>query len=350
MTTLKKAIHKAENAWDNAKFIVKNKLDLFDPVIIYPYRGYGNNSVAYLHGRILEKETVIHGDEEREESFWLNLHKVWKRFESDEIPGVMVEGNLAGIECQTVSDDEGYFTLKFEGLEKLNLQNGWHKVSLLVLEIPYDLEFEGQTEGEILICNEQASYGIISDVDDTIIESFANDTFKRLKALTTKDGTSRTPFEGVSELYQGLTQNYKNPLFFVSGSSYNLYDLLVTFCKHNDIPKAPFLLRDLGLNAKQWIKQGTMPYKLENIERILETYPTMSFILIGDSGQKDPEVYTKILEEYSGRVKAIYIRHVHTEKRKEELLELSQQISVPFLVMENSNDAIEHAKANGWIV
>src|SRR5690606_29363299 len=136
----------------------------------------------------------------------------------------------------------------------------------------------------------------------------ATSTFYSTLTMIRYDSRSRTPFEGVSDLYKTLMNHGENPLFFVSGSSYNLYDLLTSFCEYQDIPKAPFFLSNIGLDLKQWFKKDTVPYKLEYIQWILDIYPLLSFILIGDSGQYDPEIYLQVHNQNPGRIKAIYIR------------------------------------------
>lgn len=344
---VKRTVHYTEDKIDELKFKVKDKLGLFDPVIIYPYRGFGNEKIAYMHGRVLEKESIIHEpNEEQEFSFWNNIKKVWKRYESDEVPGVKIFGELAGNKASTVTTDEGYFTLKFEFD---GLANGWHKVDIKIEDMPFDLDYEAGATGEIMICDQTNAFGIISDVDDTIIKSNAINPLKKLATMLKKDAASRVAFKGVGKLYEALIDKYNNPLFFISGSSFNLYDLLTAFCDHNKIPKAPFLLRDLGLETKQWVKQDTRPYKIEQIEKILDVYGKMSFVCIGDSGQQDPEIYSHIHKKYPGRIKAIYIRHVYSDERKNGLEEMAKDYPIPFLIMEDSNDALEHAKSMGWI-
>lgn len=340
---------KVEKAFDQAKINLKNKLGLIDPVILYPFRGYGNEHSVYLHGRVLEKEHVIHGERELEHNFWHNLRKFWKRYESDEVPGVKVSGELYGFTAETVSDREGYFTLEFHHPGQRTLQSGWHEVALKIEEMPFDVEYEEKAVGEVLIANQENAFGIISDVDDTILESHATNTFKRISTLIRHSAETRTAFEGVDKLYHSLIDEYQNPLFFISGSSYNLYDLLINFCEHHHIPKAPFLLRDLGLSARQWIKQDTMPYKLDYIRTLFNTYPRMSFICIGDSGQQDAEIYQQVYQEYPQRVRAIYIRHVDSAQRRKELEALGAELDVPFLIMSHSQIAIDHARSNGWI-
>ena len=349
MTSLKKIAHKAENIFDSAKLKVKNRLNLFDPVIIYPYRGYSNGQKAQVHGRILEKERMIHEEHTAEDTLWNNIRKVWKRYESDEIPGVGLEGEFKGVKTKTTSDEDGYFTLVFEGIEKKHLSNGWHQAKIGVTHMPFDVDYEKSAVADILHSDQQNEFGIISDVDDTIIKSQAMNLIKKLQILITKNAKSRVAFEGVEKLYRGLAAKNRNPLFFISGSSYNLYDMLVKFCEYQNIPDAPFILRDLGLDARQWLKMGTMKYKKQHIHHLLDFYDQLPFIFIGDSGQKDPEIYLDVYEKNPDRVKAIYIRHVHTDKRKKELDAIAKNTDVPFLVMSHSDDAYRHATEKGWI-
>jgi phosphatidate phosphatase APP1 len=349
MYSVRKLAHKIKVFFTQKKLKLKDSFNLFDPVIIYPYRGYGNGQSAWIHGRILEKEEIIHGDEEQKNSLLKNIRKIWKRYASDEIPGVELEGEFMGIKTKTTSDEDGYFSIVFNGLDKKYLSDGWHQAILKISHMPYSLKYDNTARASVLICNQQKCFGIISDVDDTIIKSRAMNTFKKMKIMLTKNAENREAFDGVPALFEKLTANGKNPLFFVSGSSYNLYDMLVEFCEHQKIPKAPFLLRNLGLTPEQWIKQDTRDYKKDHIVHLLNVFDQMSFILIGDSGQKDPEIYADICKNYPDQIKAIYIRHVHTNKRRQQLERMTEQMNVPFLVVTDSKSALEHAANQKWI-
>ncbi|UII23622.1 phosphatase domain-containing protein [Fulvivirga ligni] len=349
MSRLKKAFIKSESGIDILKFKIKEKLNLASPVFIYPYRGFGTPELVHLHGRILEKEAIIHEPSDRPDTTWTNLKKVWKRYESDEVPGVEVKGVLYGEEATAVSDDEGYFTLRFEKLDPAKLINGWHTVDLEITDMPFDLDFIKTASAEVIISDEQKTFGIISDIDDTIIQSDILKPLKMISNVLFKDAKKRVPFEGVQELYVRLSKNYLNPLLFVTGSSYNLFDMLTEFCEHHGIPKAPFIMRDLGFGPDQWLKQDSQEYKKQSIELILNIFPHLNFILIGDSGEKDPEIYLDIHQCYPGRVMAIYIRHVHSDLRRNEIDERVKDLDIPFLLMQDSQEAIDHAAERGWI-
>ncbi len=349
MSSFRNKTYRVEKAFDRFKIQLKNKLNLFDPVIIYPYRGYGTGEKFFIEGRVLEKEHMIHGIEEHDNSILNNLHKIWKRYESDEIPGVAIEAAMSGISAKTVSDEDGFCKLTFEVPSSVEIPDGWHEAVLRITDIPYNLEFEETAVASVLICNQKNCYGVISDVDDTIIKSSAMNTFKKLQIMLTKNAKNRAAFQGVDKLYQRLSSNGKNPVFFVSGSSWNLYDLLISYCEYQNIPRGPFFLRNLGLSPRQWIKQDTGLYKKEYISHIMKVFSRMSFILIGDSGQKDPEIYADIYRKFPQQVKGIYIRHVHTKKRKQELEQMAGKMDIPFLLLTNSEDALEHAAGMKWI-
>ena len=143
--------------------------------------------------------------------------------------------------------------------------------------------------------------------------------------------------------------NNKNPIFYVSNSPWNLYDMLVDFLKINNIPKGPILLRDFGLQGKADILTYK-GHKYYEILKILRTYPNLSFILIGDSGEKDADIYLEMTRKFPNRILAIYIRSVNDEKRDERVKQLAEKSeSVPLILINDSLEAAKHAAENDWI-
>jgi len=346
---LKDFIRRAGLTFTMAKYRIKKRLKLFNDLIAFPYYGFGNEKEAFLKGRVLEKEEIIHGDRVVPNTLYYNIKKSWKRYTSDEIPGAAVTGKLNGVEATCVTDNEGYFDLHFKNLDGSGLKNGWHDVELKITGVPLGLSYEPEAVGQVLISNQTNSFGIISDVDDTIIHT---DIIRKIQMIVNTvmyDSENRVAFEGVPELYRALCDDNRNPLFFVSGSSYNLYEMLITFCRINRIPKAPFVLRDLGIGESHWIREGSESFKTRNIEFILDLYDKLPFILIGDSGEEDPEIYLDIHKKYPGRILAIYIRQVHSNARKQEIDKMTKDLDIPFLLMQNSQEALEHAKSMGWV-
>ncbi|MEM1218664.1 MAG: App1 family protein, partial [Bacteroidota bacterium] len=95
----------------------------------------------------------------------------------------------------------------------------------------------------------------------------------------------------------------------VSNSPWNLFDFLKEFLKLHKYPLGPLLLRDLG-TPNQRIFTREPHHKTAVIRKILETYPQLKFLLIGDSGERDPHIYSQIREEFPGRILGTYIREI----------------------------------------
>jgi phosphatidate phosphatase APP1 len=88
------------------------------------------------------------------------------------------------------------------------------------------------------------------------------------------------------------------------------------------------------------------------IEHILRVCPSLPFVLIGDSGQHDPEIYLQVLRDYPNRIKAIYIREVTRERRREQINRLmaeAKALNVPMLLVKDTVEAAQHAAAFGLI-
>jgi phosphatidate phosphatase APP1 len=209
---------------------------------------------------------------------------------------------------------------------------------------------------EMMIPPVDAEYGIISDIDDTIIRTGATNLLAMGRTVLFSNARTRLPFAGVSAFYRSLQlgRNGKrnNPFFYVSSSPWNLYDLLIDFMDHNEIPQGPLLLRDFGLQSESFMSGDHLGHKLKEIKRILDSYPNLNFVLVGDSGEHDPVIYLEVVKQFPGRILSIYIRDVKAgEKKKiaeQVALEL-KALGIEMILTEHSVDAAEHAAAGGLI-
>ena len=96
--------------------------------------------------------------------------------------------------------------------------------------------------------------------------------------------------------------------------------------------------------------EGEKPQKQNEILNILKTYPDLNFILIGDSGEKDADIYIELAETFPNRILAIYLRNVRHKKKMKRVRQLFQDFKIaPVLLVENSKEAILHAQKHGFI-
>ncbi|QTE23894.1 App1 family protein [Polaribacter cellanae] len=327
-----------------------------DSLQIIVFQSYGTNTHFYTRGRALQDEKI---NLERENFFSL-LINTWKRFETDEVKNTAITITLPNnFKINTVTDDAGYFIVdeKIENLVALANDEGW-----LNFEVSYTNENVGRAInnknkflGELLIPSETAEFGVISDIDDTILHTGVVSKFKWKLLINTffKSPTKREALEGASKFYSllhlGKSGENANPLFYVSHSPWNLYRYLEVFLKKNNFPKGAILLRTFG-NMFQKKTPETIPQKQKEIVNILKTYTNLSFILIGDAGEHDADIYIKIVKLYPNRIKAIYLRSVRHARKMARIKELIKDYyDTPILMVHSSEEAIEHAKKHNFI-
>lgn len=326
-----------------------------DPLQIVIFQSYGTDSHFYMRGRALEDETI---DLEQKGLFGLFVNS-WKRFETDEIKHTELKITLPNKRVlKTVTDDHGYFKIdeQVEGLKTLTNDEGWLKIeaSYNDVNIKRSIQNENRFPGELLIPSTKADYGVISDIDDTIIHTGVVSTLKWKVLINSifKNATSRIPLEGAAEFYhklhRGASGNTANPIFYVSHSPWNLYRYLEFFLKQHNFPKGPILLRSFKDIFRK--KSGDQPQKHIEIVNILKTYPNLKFILIGDSGERDADIYLDISKAFPSQVAAIYLRSVTHKKKMLRIKSLFKDYDkIPVLLVNTSDEAIAHAKQNGFI-
>ncbi|WP_169743904.1 App1 family protein [Deinococcus misasensis] len=312
------------------------KLPRRRPLQLIPYRGFGTPTTLHLRGRVLLAFNLLPAS--KESSRWRNFRNMWARFASDEVRGVQVSATIGTHTFEAETDPEGFYDIRATLPEPL--PPGWQFVSL-------ELEDGTECRGEVLV-SDNADFGIISDLDDTVLQTGATAIFKMVMMIIFSNAHTRLPFEGVSSLYQAF-HTEKNPIFYVSGSPWNIYDLLAEFMDINQIPRGPMVLKDWGaLNLKN--QKG---HKLRFIREILNTYPNLPFLLIGDSGEKDPEIYQQIVTEFPKQIKAVYIRNVTPGPEREQTVQTIaqhvQSMGVPFLMAKDSLEVASHAHSLGLI-
>jgi phosphatidate phosphatase APP1 len=191
-------------------------------------------------------------------------------------------------------------------------------------------------------------------MDDTVLQSSVTNFIRAARLTLLENARTRLPFPGVAGFYRALaagsTGTAGNPIFYVSSSPWNFYDVIADFLEVQQIPAGPLLLRnwDIGPSLLQ-----NAPHKSEYIAEILATYPALPFILVGDSTQEDPEIYADIVAANAPRILAVYIRNVkpHPERTR-SIRELAQRVEAAGSTLVLADDtlaAASHAAAHGWI-
>lgn len=335
-------------------FQLKKALNLLTPPLVMAYRGYGTRRRVYLRGHVLEDRLLY--EAQRSHGRRKNLRAMLSRYLSTVIPDVRVRIRFAGQEQLAVTDDQGYFAATFT-FDRPLAETGWLPAHYRVID-----EVAGQQgpeqHGEVYIRNPDCRFGVISDVDDTILISHATKWLKKLRLILTKNAKTRLPFHGVAAFYQALQAGTgstpPNPVFYVSSSEWNLHDFLIDFCEARDIPKGPFLLQDIKIDLWELLRSGggTHEHKADKVRHLLEVFKDLPFVLIGDSGQHDADLYARIAEDLPNRVRAIYIRDVAGERQSRRIIQLAKQLAergVAMRLVKDTAQAARHAWEIGLI-
>jgi phosphatidate phosphatase APP1 len=213
---------------------------------IVPYRGFGTPHELYVSGRVLRH--VHHHAADAAHSAWRNFADFWKHLESDELPGATVRVSCQSATTETISDDEGHFS----AVLKLHtpVSPGWHELRLELVEPQPRNGAPVVAESEVVVPPETARYGVISDLDDTVVWSDVRRKLRMITMIVRSNAHTRKPFKGVAALYHalhaGMSGDERNPLFYVSNSPWNLYAPLVEFLDVQGLPRGPLMLRDFG--------------------------------------------------------------------------------------------------------
>ncbi len=346
-------LYRIKRAYSAFKLKSGIKLGLIKSIMIMPYKGFGNDREIYFVARILRDRKI--GTSSANDRRWGNFRKMYKRFMTWEIPNIRVKATFFGNEAIALSDEEGYVEFRIPVPADCHFSNQWQEVHLELLDKVIPKQGEVKAMNRVFLPSEHLEYGIISDIDDTIVPTGATRLWEMIKTTFLGNAHSRIPFPGVSAFYKALEKGRddieSNPLFYVSSSPWNLYDFLMEFLEVHHIPKGPLMLRDIGLSREQLIAGSHFDHKLAQVEKIFEYYTDIPFILIGDSGQHDPEIYLQVIKDYPGRVKVIYIRDVQKSRHAamEEIQLKMQNLGVEMLLVTDTLDAARHALAKGWI-
>ncbi len=351
------AVRAVEKRYDALKYRLYYALGGPGPMKIEAYRGFGNREKLYLSGRVLEERGIRPPGET--DNWWDNFVNMYKRLNSREIPHARLVARFQNVEQEVVADDEGMFSLWIDPSRPIAETGTWQKVELELIEPVSDRQPQPvQATGRILIPPADADFGVISDIDDTVIQSEIGSFVQMVSTVLFGNAQTRLPLAGVAAFYRALHAGRKsahqNPLFYVSNGLWNLYDLLQDFFELNRVPGGTvLLLRNWGVYEDQLLPTKSRGHKEGLIRSILDLYSELSFILIGDSGEADPEIYDQMVDEYGERILAVYIRNVSRDlERPKAIRALADDIldaGSELLLADDSLSMARHAVERGWI-
>jgi phosphatidate phosphatase APP1 len=337
-------------------------------ITVQPFIGYGTPDQVRAIGRVVLGRAPIRPaaedlvDERAEpkpppRGRWTTWREWWGTFRegvapflSVEVPGcpVAVHGPVDRTAART--DRQGYLDVRVDGG---GIEPGWHRVNVAATWRRRSTE----VALPVLVVDPAATLAVVSDLDDTVIESGITRGLEVLRLTLLTEVTKRTPLPGAAELYRALTVprgDCSVPVFYLSTSPWNLYEVLARFLVLRRFPAGPLLLTAWGPSRTNLLRVRAEEHKLTLIRALLADHPALRVVLVGDTGQLDPEIYATIAQEAPDRVRAIYVRRTvgMPANRAVELDGLARRVAacgVPMLVVEDSVQIAEHAAGIGLL-
>ncbi len=321
-------------------------------IAVHPYRGYGSRREAFVMGRVFHQAAL--GRKIPHHGLLRDLADVVRRIARRGVAGVRVEASLGANRTTVTTDRDGFFDIHLPLETPLPKELSWHQAELHVIRG----EEQVHCHAEVYVPPPETDLLVISDIDDTVMVTGVADGLRVLYRLFVQKAHQRTAFPGVASLYRalhvGVEGEARRPILYVSRGPWGIYEMLEAFFQLNRIPVGPILfLREWGLSWRHPWPRPAQDHKHDLITRMLTIMEDLPCVLIGDSGQQDPEVYTRIVKEHPGRVKAIYIRRVDRKPNRERAIErLQQELAHSDCELILAGDSVAmatHAYRQGWI-
>ena len=291
---------------------VLGKLGWYPAVI--GFGGYGNPRRIRVMGRVL---MGTRSDERN----WLGERRGWRQYFDAQVPRQPVLLRVGDIETVIYADRGGYVDHE---LDIPPLKAGWNTVQLQVLHRTDMLRGirpvrASQPVGvPIRIVGEQERVGIISDVDDTVMITMVPKPLMALRYVLLEHATRRQSVRGMAVLLKSLqflglridppaSHSPMPAVFYLSNGAWNVVPTLRRFLTRTGMPRGTLLLRPWGINAHGLPPSGTV-HKLRQFGQLKDLLPNLKWFLVGDDGERDPEIYEAIERQYPGSVLGILVR------------------------------------------
>jgi len=316
--------------------------------ILQLYRGYANEEELIVMGHVFKRTY----DYDFQKKNLKNARSIINQFRIKTLENFDIYLKCGSQEIHTKTLDDGYFKFCIPLETETNF--GWMEYEVSIKD-----ENETITEKGSFIRPHKGKLGIISDIDDTFLISHTQNFFKKIYILLFKNVNDRKVFTDVVPHYQALSsagrhnKEEENAFFYVSSSEWNLYRFIVKFTKIHKLPRAVILLKDIkrGITDFFMSGRGNHDHKFDKIKHVLEFYPNLKYVLLGDDSQHDPILYERICKIFPVTVKAVYIRQTGKNQKEatKKIMKNLEALEVSVCYYKNSSEAIMHSKSIGII-
>lgn len=223
----------------------------------------------------------------------------WRSFATAEVAGASLRVQVGSLVHEVVTDRGGYLDVVLDA----DLSPGWHDVSLTTQD--------GVTaQAPVLVVDPQARVGLVSDIDDTVMVTRLPRPLVAAWNVLVRHENAREPVPGMNDLYADLRhRNPGMPVVYLSTGAWNAAPAIARFLRRHGYPPGPLLLTDWGPTNTGWFRSGRA-HKVAQLRRLFHELPDVRWVLVGDDGQRDPEIYAGAAKHHPDHVEAILLRQL----------------------------------------
>jgi phosphatidate phosphatase APP1 len=264
---------------------------------VLAYTGYGAPGWVRVMGRVLlahapEPHAPVRQESER-------VVRGWRSFATAPVPGARVHVRAGGAEHLLTTDRSGYL----DAVVECDLAPGWHEVQLQVGDAD-------PVPAPVIVVGPEQRHGIVSDIDDTVmVTSLPRPLIAAWNTFVLHE-QARHVVPGMAPLYREIVvKEPGTPVFYLSTGAWNVAPTLTRFLARHGYPDGPLMLTDWGPTNTGWFRSGR-EHKRSALRRLRTELPHVQWLLVGDDGQHDPEIYAEFADEFPDSVRGIALRQL----------------------------------------
>ncbi|WP_281613969.1 phosphatase domain-containing protein [Flammeovirga sp. SubArs3] len=321
--------------------------------ILLPLVGFKVQKHLSIEGQLLNFRTGLLDLSKKPESFRRHVSRLWKLYRHNHNQEQKIYGRIREESFDVNLDENGFFRVEYDLINDYTDQE-LDKYLKFYFDKSYKEEIKVPSITKESVHNiSNTKYMVISDVDDTVLITHATSFLKRIPQTLVRHAFKRKEVSEMSKFYREM-KNQGAGFFYVSNSEMNLYWIIKLFLETRKFPLGPIYLRyhknwrDFLLsNRTEGTEQKKNIHKINRISYLIEKFPSHKFLLIGDSGQKDPYTYEEVAKLYPQNISGVMIRDVSKGKRDAEMLQIKEQLkrmNIPFHIFHDPKEAIRIEK------
>lgn len=275
-------------------------------VRIEPYAGYGSPGWVRVMARTLLAAPAVRdqdlpgaGSTAQAGTRTATSLRGWRSFATAQVAGAVLEVTVGDRTHRVVTDRGGYVDTLLES----DLGPGWHD---LVLQT----EDGSRAVAPVHVVDPEVRYGIVSDIDDTVVVTRLPRPLVAAWNVLVRHENAREPVPGMADLYHRLLDpDPRAPVVYLSTGAWNAAPAIGRFLRRHGYPAGPLLLTDWGPTNTGWFRSGR-EHKRAQLRRLVHDLPDVRWVLVGDDGQRDPEIYAEAALQFPEHVRGIVVRQL----------------------------------------